>query len=77
MNPIILYGIIKSQPKTIISDMKYIVYFIQEKNKEIEYFFEFLFPSYLLYIKQLTHENLYGNISEDEFILNCNNSILN
>ena len=77
LNPIILYGIIKSQPKTIISDMKYIVYFIQEKNKEIEYFFEFLFPSYLLYIKQLTHENLYGNISEDEFTLNCNNSILN
>ena len=77
LNPIILYGIIKSKPKTIFSDMKYIVYFIQEKNKEIEHYFELLLPSYLLYIKQLTHENLYGNISKDEFNLNCNISIAN
>ena len=77
LKPIILYGIIKSKPKKIISDMKYIVLFIQEKNKEIEQYFESLLPAYLSYIKEITHENLYGNISKDEFINNCNNIILN
>ena len=73
LNPIIVYGIIKAKPKYIYSDIKYVLYFIQKKEKEIEEYFEYLLPSYILYIKEITHNSLYGNISKEEFDLKCNN----
>ena len=77
LNPIILYGIIKAKPKTIVSDIKYILHFIQDKSKEIEEYFDFLLPSYLLYIKDLNNSHLHGNITKDEFTLKCNEAFLN
>ena len=71
LKPIILYGIIKAKPKYIISDVKYVQYFIQEKNKDVEKYFDILLPSYILYIKELDHNHLY-NINEDQYIVQCN-----
>ena len=76
LNPLILYGIIKAKPKTIVSDIKYILHFIQEKNKEIEEYFDYLLPSYLLYIKELNNNNLHGNVTKDEFTIKCNDKSL-
>ena len=72
LNPIILYGIIKSKPKLLVSDVYFVQYFIQEKSGEIEEFFDDQLPSYILYIQSLNHTNLYGNINEDEFKIKCN-----
>lgn len=77
LNPIILYGLIKSKPKKIISDIRYVNCFIQEKNTEIEDYFNTQLPSYISYIQELNHKNLYGNISEDEFTIKCNEITLN
>ena len=72
LNPIILYGIIKSKPKYLVSDVYFVQYFIQEKSGEIEEFFDDQLPSYILYIQSLNQTNLYGNINEDEFTIKCN-----
>jgi len=71
LNPIILYGIIKSKPKYLVSDVNFVHYFIQEKSGEIEEFFDVQLPSYISYILNLNHTNLY-NINEDEFTIKCN-----
>lgn len=71
LNPIILYGIIKAKPKYIISDVKYVQYFIQEKNNDVEEYFDVLLPSYILYIKELDHNHLY-DINEDQYTIQCN-----
>jgi hypothetical protein len=71
LDPIILYGIIKAKPNNIISDIKYVHYFIQDKNNLVEEYFDLLLPSYILYINELDHTYLYG-VNQDTFTVNCN-----
>ena len=72
LNPIILYGIIKSKPELLVSDVNFVQYFIQERSAEIQEFFDVQLPSYISYIQNLNNTNLYGNINEDEFAIKCN-----
>jgi hypothetical protein len=71
LNPIILYGIIKSKPNLLFSDVNFVQYFIQERSSEIEEFFDDQLPSYISYIQNLNYTNLY-DINEDEFTIKCN-----
>jgi hypothetical protein len=71
LDSIILYGIIKAKPNNIISDIKYVHYFIQDKNNLVEEYFDLLLPSYILYINELDHTYLYG-VNQDTFTVNCN-----
>ena len=69
LNPLLIYSIIKFQPKYFYSDIKFISTFIDidEKNKinNMELIEEL--KCYIKYILELNYNNLNGNISPEEY----------
>ena len=70
LNPILVYSIIKAKPKTLQSDIRYIEVFVELKDKEINYIEEI--KKYILFIIDMNHKDLYGNITEEEYNQKCN-----
>ena len=72
LNPILIYSIIKSKPKTLESDIRYIEVFVdlKDKDKENKYIEEI--KNHLLFIIDMNHKDLYGNISEEDYNKKCN-----
>ena len=66
LDPIVLYGIIQAKPKNIISDIRYVHFFIQDKNNLVEEYFDIILPSYISYINEIDHNHLYG-VNKNEF----------
>ena len=79
LNPLLIYGIIKSQPKSFFLDIKFIETFIDIdlKNKfDYTLLIEEL-KCYLNYILDLNYNNLNGNITIEEYNNLCNKSLEN
>ena len=76
LNPLLIYSIIKFQPKYFYSDIKFISTFIDidEKNKinNMELIEEL--KCYIKYILELNYNNLNGNISPEEYNNLCQKS---
>ena len=70
LNPFLICSIIKAKLKYLPSDIRYIEVFMDEKDKRIKYLEEM--NNHILFIIDLTYNDLYGNISEDEYNKNCN-----
>ena len=70
LNPFLVYSIIKAKLRNLPSDIRYIEVFMDEKDKEFKYIQEM--QNIILFIIDITHKDLFGNISEEEYNINCN-----
>ena len=70
LNPILIYSIIKSKLHNFSSDIKFLEVFMYEKDKENKYIEEM--KKYIIFIIDMTHKDLYGNITEEDYNNNCN-----
>ena len=70
LNPILIYSIIKAKLKYLPSDIRFIEVFNDEKEKGMKFVEEI--KNHILFINDLTHKDLYGNITEDDYNKNCN-----
>ena len=77
LDPLMIYSIIKSQPKYFASDIKFISTFIDldEKNKIDNIGLIEELKCYINYILDLNHSNLNGNISQEEYNNLCKKSL--
>ena len=70
LNPILIYSLIKSKLHNFASDIRFLEVFMVEKDKENRYIEEM--KKYILFIIDMTHKDLYGNITEEDYNKNCN-----
>ena len=70
LNPVLIYGIIKAENATFISDIKFIRMFNLEKNTTNEKMLDDLINGYINYILDISHEDLI-DVEEEEFKLKC------
>ena len=70
LNPVLIYGIIKAENATFISDIKFIRMFNLEKNTTCEKMLDDLDNGYINYILDISHEDLI-DVKEEEFKLKC------
>ena len=77
LNPLMIYSIIKSQPRHFASDIKFITTFIDldEKNKIENIGLIEELKCYINYIFDLNHNNLNGNINQEEYNSLCKKSL--
>ena len=69
LNPILIYSIIKSKPHNLSSDIRFIEIFIDDKDKNIKLIE--IIKVHISFIIDITHKDLYGNISEEYYNKQC------
>ena len=69
LNPILIYSIIKSKPLSLSSDIRFIEVFTDDKYKHMKLIEKI--KNHILFIIDMTHKDLYGNITEEDYNKNC------